>query len=257
MKFFRIPALLVLSVYFFSCGTQQKLPGYLENVVDTSSKDEVQIPELRIQKNDQLSIQVYSMSTKPEMSDVPFNLPTGSSGSQTGGFLIDAHGNIEYPRLGTIHAEGLTKQELAAEIIKRLTQPVEFLKNPTVIIRFLSFKITMLGQFGQQGVINVPGEKINILEAVGLAGGITDYGVKNKVKIIRENNGKREIGFIDLSSKDVFQSPYYNLMQNDIVLVEPSKQKTSQAEQAIVQQKVGFAISIISAITVIYSIIRR
>jgi polysaccharide export outer membrane protein len=257
MKFIRIILWLVFPFYLLSCGTQKKLPYYLENAVDTSGKEEVQIPELHIQKNDLLSIQVYSMSTRPDISDAMYNLPSVSPGNQTGGFLVDHYGNIEYPRLGTIHAEGLTKQELAAEIKKRLTQPVELLSDPTVMIRFLSFKITFLGQVGREGVVNIPGERINILEAIGLAGGITDYGKKNNVKIIREINGKRQIGFIDLSTKDVFNSPFYYLMQNDIVVVEPTKQKINQTDQASVQQKVSFAISIISSIAVIYSIIKN
>jgi len=257
MKFTRIIVLLVLPVYLISCGTQKRLPYYLENVIDTSGKEEVKIPELQIQKNDLLSIQVYSMSTRPDISDAMYNLPSVTTGSQSAGFLVDYYGNIEYPRLGTVHAEGLTKQELAAEIKKRLTQPVEFLKDPTVIIRFLTYKITLLGQVGREGVVNIPGERINILEAIGLAGGITDYGKKNNVKIIREINGKRQVGFIDLSAKDVFKSPFYYLMQNDIVVVEPTKQKANQTDQANVQQKVGFAMSIISSIAVIYSIIKN
>jgi polysaccharide biosynthesis/export protein len=257
MKFIRLILIPVLSVYFISCGTQKKIPYYLENVIDTSGREEVKVPDLKIQKNDWLSIQVYSMSTRPDISDAMFNLPTSQSGVQTGGFLVDAYGNIEYPRLGTIHTEGLTKQELAGEIKKRLTQPKELLRDPTIIIRFLSYRITLLGQVGHEGVVNVPGERINILEAIGLAGGITDYGQKDKVKIIREINGKREIGYIDLSTKDIFKSPYYYLMQNDIIVVEPTKQKNNQLDQARVQQKVGFAISIITAISVIYSIIKN
>ena len=262
MKFTRIPALLFLSVYLLSCGTQQKLPGYLENVVDTTGKDEVKIPDLLIQKNDLLSIQVYSLSTRPELSDAIYNLPCAgaSGGSNTAsvcGFMVDANGNIEYPRLGLFHAEGLTKHELATQIKKRLTEPIELLTSPNVIIRFLNYKITVLGEVGNPGTINVPGERITILEAIGLSGDITDDGKKNAVKVIREVNNKREIGLIDLSSKDLFESPYYNLMQNDVILVEPSKRKIKTSEQALVQQRVGFAISIISAITVIYSIIRN
>jgi polysaccharide export outer membrane protein len=262
MRFTRITALLILSLYFISCGTQQKLPGYLENVVDTSRKDEVKIPDLIIQKNDLLSIQVYSLSTKPEVSDAIYNLPCAgaSSGPNTAsvcGYMVDMNGNIEYPRLGTFHAEGLTKHELAAQIKKRLTEPVELLASPNVIIRFLNFKITVLGEVGNKGTINVPGERITILEAIGLAGDITEDGRKNSVRVIREVDNKREIGMIDLSSKDLFESPYFNLMQNDVILVEPSKRKIKTSEQQLVQQRVGFAISIISAITVIYSIIRN
>lgn len=255
MKFTRLFFLLAVPLYLFSCSTQKKTPYYLENVVDTSGREEVKVPELRFQKNDMLCIQVYSLSTKPELSDAIYNLPCGST-SGPGGFLIDAHGNIDYPRLGTIHAEGMTKQELAAVIKKRLTEPVELLKDPTVIIRFLNYKITVLGEVAQQGVITIPGEKVNILEVVGLAGGITDFGKKNTVKIIRENNGKREVGYIDLTSKDVFQSPYFNLMQNDVVLVEPTKQKARQAEQSIVAQRITFALSLITSAAFIYNIFK-
>lgn len=262
MKFTRITALLVLSVYFVSCGTQQKLPGYLENVIDTSGKGEVKIPDLHIQKNDLLSIQVYSLSTLPEKSDLIYNLPCngasgGSSASSVCGFLVDGNGNIEYPRLGIFHAEGLTKQELAEQIKKKLTEPVVLLASPNVIIRFLNFRVNVLGEVGHPGPIPVPGERITILEAIGLAGDITLSGRKNTVRVIREVDNKREIGMIDLSSKNLFESPYYNLMQNDVVMVEPSKQKAKQTDQALVQQRVGFAISIISTIAVIYSIIRN
>jgi polysaccharide export outer membrane protein len=261
MKFTRIPALLFLSVYLFSCGTQQKLPNYLVNVVDTSGKEGVKIPELNIQKNDLLSIQVYSLSTLPGVSDAMYNLPcnnaTGGQATNICGFLVDVNGNIEYPRLGEFHAEGMTKQELAAQIKKRLTEPVVLLKDPNVIIRFLNFRVNVLGEVAHPGPINVPGERITILEAIGLSGDITQFGRKNTVKVIREINNKREIGIIDLSSKDLFESPYYNLKQNDVVMVEPSKQKLKSSDQALVQQKVSFAISIISTIAVIYSIIRR
>ncbi len=258
MKIIRIALLLIVSSYLISCGSQHKLPYYLENAVDTSGKQDVKIPELRIQKNDQLSIQVYSLSTQPEKSDAIYNLPSagGGSGSTTGGFLVDANGNIDYPRLGTFHAEGLTKQELAAQIKKKLTEPVELLKDPTVIIRFSNYKVTMLGQVGHEGVIIAPGERLTILEAIGLAGGITDYGKKNSVRVVRELNGQREIGVIDLSSKELFDSPYYNLMQNDVVFVDPTSQKAKQTDQALVTQRITFALSLITAVAFIYNIFK-
>jgi polysaccharide export outer membrane protein len=255
MKFCKIFLLLIISVYLFSCGTQHKVPNYLENAVDTTSKGEVKFPQLIIQKNDQLSIQIYSLSTQPEKSDALYNLPS-STGSALSGYLVDANGNIEIPRIGTFHAEGLTKQELAVQIKKRLTEPVELLKDPTIIIRFSGFRITVMGQVGHEGPINAPGEKLTILEAVGLAGGITDYGKKETVRVIRENNGVREIGIINVASKDVFDSPYYNLMQNDIVIVDPTKQKSKQTDAAIVTQKITFALSIITTAAFIYNIFK-
>src|SRR4029078_476496 len=114
---------------------------------------------------------------------VLYNLP--ASGGITG-YLVDVNGNIEVPRLGTFHAEGLTKQELAVQIKKRLTEPVELLKDPTVIIRFSGFRIIVMGEVGHEGPISVPVEKLTILEAMGMAGGITPYGKKETVRVIRE-----------------------------------------------------------------------
>ena len=249
----------IVSVYLFSCRTQSKVPIILENVVDTTGKEQVVIPELKIQKNDLLSIQIYSLSTDPKVDEF-YNLVVtqamgmGSSSSMMTGFLVDANGNIEYPRLGTIHAEGLTKTELAAEIKKRLTQPVELLRSPTVIIRFLNYKVLVMGEVSGPGPIPVQGERITILEAIGIAGGITSGGKKEYVKVLRETNGQREIGIIDLSSKDLFKSPYYNLVQNDIVIVEPTKRKRTTEEQTLVSQRITFALSLITAAAFIYNI---
>lgn len=250
----RILLLLALPLYLFSCRTQQKIPYYLENVNDSTGKGDVRTSSLRIQKNDLLSIQISSLSTKPE-ADAIFNqiATTGSSA----GYLVDANGNIDHHRLGTIHAEGLTKQELSAEIKKRLTQPVELLTDPTVVIRFLNFSVNMLGEVARQGILTVPGESLTILQAIGLAGGVSDFGKKNSIKIVRETNGKRETGIIDLSSKDIFESPYYNLVQNDLIIVEPTKQKVSDAEQARTFQKVSFAFGVITIIATLANIFIR
>ena len=260
MKFIRILLLFSLPFYFFSCNTQKRLPYYLENVTDSSAKGTVTIPELRIQKNDQLSIQIFSLSTKPEMSDAIYNQPVAAAGAQaaTGaGYFVDLNGNIEHHRLGVIHAEGLTKKELAAEVKKRLIEPVELLKDPTVIIRFLNFTITVLGQVGKEGPLNVPGERLTILEAVGLAGGISDYGKKNSVRILREVDGKREMGLIDLSSKDIFESPYYHLVQNDMLIVEPTRQKLQDADQARIASKISFAFTLVTVAATIANIFIR
>jgi polysaccharide biosynthesis/export protein len=257
MKYIRPFLLLALPLYLFSCKPQQKIPFYLENASDTDAKQEVKIPELRIQKNDLLSIQISSLSTKPEV-DMIYNQPSvGSGGQGTTGYLVDLYGNIEHHRLGTIHAEGLNKQQLAAEIKKRLTEPVEVLANPTVIIRFINFKVLVMGEVAQPGTIPVVGERITILEAIGLAGDITKFGLKNKVKVIREIDGKRETGIIDLSSNKLFESPYYNLLQNDLVLVEPSKTKSKTEDQAAIAQKVSFALTLATVAASIAGIFLR
>ena len=258
MKFTRIFLLVGLSLYFISCSTTKRLPYYLENVTDSTVKREVNIPELRIQKGDLLSIQISSLSTEPK-ADMIFNqaVAAGSTGggtNQGGGFLVDANGNIEHHRLGIFHAEGLTKTQLAAEIKKRLTEPVELLKDPTVVIRFSSIKVTMLGQVGKEGTVIVPGESLTILEAVGLAGGIPDYGKRNNLKVLREIDGKREIGIVDLSSKELFDSPYYHLMQNDVVIVEQTNRKLKDEDQARVIQKISYAFTIVTVVATLANI---
>lgn len=255
MKFTRLLLLIILPMYFFSCTPLQKIPNYLENVNDSTEKGAVKVADLKIQRNDLLSIQIFSLSTKPELSDAMYNQP--SVGGVVPGYLVDNSGNIEHHRLGVIHAEGLTKNELSAAIKKKLKEPVEVLSDPTVIIRFLNLKVTVLGQVGHEGPITVPGERLTILEAVGLAGGITDYGKKNTVKIIRETNGQREIAILDLTSKDIFESPYYNLVQNDMIIVESTQQKIKEAEQMRTMQKISFGLTLVTVAATLSNIFIR
>lgn len=252
MKFLRIFLLLIFPIYLISCSSQRRVPNYMEKVVDTTNW-EYTIPPLRIQKNDQLSIRVYSSSTAREISDVPYNLPEMVGAGTASGFLVDVNGYIEYPRIGKIHVEGMTKDQLGDLIKEKFSRE---LNDPIVVIRFLNYKITVLGEVGSPTVINVPGEKITILEAVGMAGGITEYGIKERVRILREVDGKREIGVIDVTSKDLFESPYYNLQQNDLIFVEATKQKARMADQNLAIQRVGFALSLITAAAFIYNIFK-
>jgi polysaccharide biosynthesis/export protein len=155
------------------------------------------------------------------------------------------------PRIGVIHAEGLTKTELE-QLVK--TKLKGLLEQPTVIIRFLNFRITVLGEVGSPGVKTIPNERLTILEAVGMAGGITEYGTIKRVRVLRENNGLRETGLLDLTSQNIFKSPYYILQQNDVVLVDQTSYKLRQAEQQRVTQQIGFALTIITSLALIYNI---
>jgi polysaccharide export outer membrane protein len=252
-----LTALIVTAALFSSCNTQQKAYTYIENYSDTTKKYEIKYTEPLIQKNDLLSIFIYSASLDPA-TDVIYNLPN-LGGSTTGGspqgFLVDNNGNIDYPRIGILKAEGLTKPELAEVIKTKINQPVEVLKDPTVIVRLLNFKIMMIGEVASPGPISVPGERVNILEAIGLAGDITIYGKKNEVVVIREVDGEVQYGEIDLSSKDLFQSPYFQLRQNDIVLVNAGKNKSRLNEQ-LFAQRISLGLSVISAIALLYNIFR-
>ncbi|MGC4035947.1 MAG: polysaccharide biosynthesis/export family protein [Chitinophagaceae bacterium] len=277
MKFLRLAVFLMAACWMVSCGTQKKaLINYVEPTDSSRVNGTVIVPEIKIQKSDMLSIQVYSSSLDPS-ADAPYNLgggvssgsvssgaagatPSGSgattSSAGNSGFLVDENGNIEYPRLGTFHAEGLTKAQLADSIKLRLTSPVVLLKDPSVIIRFQNFKVTVLGEVAKPGPIAIPTGHITILEAIGLAGDIPLTGKKNTVRVLREIDGKREIGDIDLTSKKIFDSPYYNLLQNDVVMVEVTKAKVRQSD-TFALQRITTVLGIITSLTLVYSILTR
>ncbi|MBD0367737.1 MAG: SLBB domain-containing protein [Flavisolibacter sp.] len=130
------------------------------------------------------------------------------------------------------------------------------LNQPSVLVRFQNFRITVLGEVRGPGVLNIPTERLTILEAVGMAGGITEYGKIKEVKILRENNGVRQLGTLDLTSQNIFQSPYYQLQQNDVILVDQNRYKLRQTEQTRISQQIGFALSIITSIALLYNIFR-
>ncbi|MET0636004.1 MAG: polysaccharide biosynthesis/export family protein [Chitinophagaceae bacterium] len=261
MRYFRL-VLFVSIVYLSSCTSQKHLANYISNTSDSTGM-ELDIPELLIQRNDLLSINVYSASTKPELTDAIYNLPCATIGAQSSGqagsnspcgFLVDAAGNIEYPRIGLLHVSGLNKQQLSDLIKMKINEKDSVLTDPSVIVRFQNLKVTVIGEVKAPGVQAFPGERVTILEAIGLAGDVTEFGIKDRVKVIREVNGKRQIGIVDLSSTTLFESPYYNLMQNDVVLIDPSNRRSQQQDQALVYQKIGLGLSIITAFALLYNI---
>jgi polysaccharide export outer membrane protein len=260
MRFLTV-CLLIISVLLMACGTQKKVPyNYIEDVTDSTGKDTLKIFEPIIQKNDQLYIQVYTTTLSASKIDSQWNLPINPalSGNQStagiGGYLVDQEGNIEYPHIGLLHVEGLTKKQVADLIKSRI--PPDELKDPSIIIRFMNFRVNVLGEVGHPGVVSIPYEKVTILEAIGLAGDIPITGKKTTVHVVREANGTREFGTIDLTSKDLFDSPYYYLMQNDMVIVEPRKSKLRLNEQSIVAQRISFALTIITTAGILYNIFK-
>jgi polysaccharide export outer membrane protein len=189
--------------------------------------------------------------------DAAYNLPqvtaSGGTAAPTTGFLVNARGEIDYPRLGTIKAEGLTKTQLADIIKQKLQGQLEL---PSVIIRFLNYKITVLGEVRAPGQFTIQTEKITILEALGLAGDVSEFGKRNAVKVLRENNGQREVGTVDLTTNKLFSSPYYKLQQNDVVYVEQTGERIRQREQQRTATQIGLASTVITTIALIISFTR-
>ena len=253
-----VACIVTCAAFLSSCTSQKKAYYYyLENVTDTVHHGAVKVFEPVIQKNDQLSIQVYSSATDPKVDQL-YNLTNTSTGSNTNqavqGYLVDQNGNIEYPRIGIVHSEGLTKEQLADTLRTRLSAE---LTNPSVIIRYLNFRVTVLGEVGHAGTISIPYERVNIFEAIGLAGDIPLTGKKNSVRIIREEgNGDRAVGTIDLTAKNVFESPYFYLQQNDIIMVDPTKARVRTNEETIILQRVTFALTFITTAALLYSLFK-
>src|ERR1700712_1512886 len=215
-----------------SCGGSKKV-AYFDGVKDETFKTKyppnVESP---IQINDLLSITVSSAN--PAASAI-FNAPnestpTTSSATSFGntltvGYLVNLNGDILFPVLGKIHAEGLTKSQLQALLIKQLLDTKQLI-DPIVTIRQLNFRVSVLGEVAKPGVYTTPNEKISLLEALSFAGDITIYGKKDNVLLVREDEkGDKLIVRIDLTSSSLFTSPYYYLKSNDVLYVEPSQNR--------------------------------
>jgi polysaccharide export outer membrane protein len=186
-------------------------------------------PETIIAPNDLLGISVSSLN--PSATDI-FNTTTVNTygQKQPAGYLVNKEGSIQFPVLGNIKAQGLTPEQLRGNIIKQLLDK-KLLVDPIVTVRVLNFKVTVLGEVSRPSVVDVPNEKISLLEALGMAGDITVTGKKDNVMLIREENNKKTIKRLDLTSTDLFKSPYYYLKPNDIVYVQANAAKVSSVSR--------------------------
>jgi polysaccharide export outer membrane protein len=169
------------------------------------------------------------------------------------GYQVDQNGDIVFQGMGLIHVEGLTKTELKDTLDGRLKP---YLKNPYYSIRFLNYKFTMLGEVSRPGLINIPGERVNLLEAIAMVGDITPYGRRDNVLVIRENNNKREFARLDLTKPDIMKSPYFYLQQNDMVIVEPTKKKAA-ASDVVTVRNISLAATLVSTMAILFTIFRK
>lgn len=235
MKKYYLSLLVVISLLTSCYPTQKNLDYFSYPAHDSSHLFIHESFEVPIKAGDQLSITLTSL--KPEYA-VPYTVPGGR-------VTVDGNGYILYPQLGSIKAVDLTRNQLRDAITNRLKN---YLVDPVVSVDFLNFKITVLGEVARQGTITVPDAKINILEAIAQSGDITSYGRKDQVIVIREKNGMREFGYVNLLSHDFFTSPYYRLQQNDFIYVRPSENKPSVSEQTFLR-KLSFATTILGVVT--------
>lgn len=243
----------VCMLVFCSCGSTRNAISF--NITQESTAAILhQSPETVIQKNDLLSINVSSLSSEAsQLYNMPNTVAGSGSNAIPGGYLVSEAGNIQFPVIGTMKAAGLTKMQLQRAITDSLTQK-RLLLDPIVSIRSLTYKVTVLGEVLRPSVINVPSERINLLEALGFAGDLTIYANRKNVLLIREEDNQRTFKIIDLNSADIFSSPYYYLKPNDIVYVEPNKTKITSVSATrqwlpLVLSTLSFAVIAVSRFT--------
>jgi len=219
---------LTTGVMFTSCVSTRE--AVLFNDLPASTQiAAANIPEQRIGPNDILSINVGSINQEAAaLFNTPVNpaMVYNSNNLPLTGYLVNPDGYIQFPVLGKIKAAGLTKAELENNIRSTL-ESKELLKDPSVSIRYLNFRVTVLGEVGHPTVVQVPNEKISLLEALGMAGDLTLYAKRDNVLLIREENNQKIVNRINLSSPAFMSSPYYYLKSNDVIYVEPNKAKVA------------------------------
>ena len=262
----KILSILIFPAFLFSCMTVPKnilyfqdLDKYQQNQLMTS--DSIAYEPI-IKKYDELLITVTAPILDQE-SVAQFNLPmtayltpgeTGATSVQQAPvvqtYIVDHDGNINYPVIGRISLAGLTISQAIEQIRNSVSN---YVKDPVINMKIMSFKVTVLGEVLKPGPISVNQEKISILDAIGAAGSMTIYGNRKNVLLIRErNDGANEFIRFDLTKSDIFKSPYYYLQQNDKILVEPNRTRQLDSKFGTAD---GYRLSIVSMVVSAVSII--
>ena len=231
--------LMLLPFLLVACQSYKKVPYFQDVDVVNQAKQQERLYDARIMPKDLLTIVVSC--TNPELA-VPFNLTVASNAGmavssssyvtaqptlQT--YLVDNDGDINFPVLGELKLGGLTKKEAEQLIIDRLKPYIK--ETPIVTVRMVNYKISVIGEVARPGTFTISNEKVNLLEALAMAGDMTVYGLRDNVKLIREDaNGKQQIITLDLNKAETILSPYYWFQQNDIVYITPNKAKARNSD---------------------------
>lgn len=259
---FRQKSLFVLSlmiVLMSSCISNKQLillRGVTSETAEEVNQTMQPQPEPRVKINDALIITVSALD--PE-AVIPFNLPAVSFESPTTEikptaqtyqyYTVDSNGDIVFPVLGKLHVVGLTQSEVINLIQGRLEGLVQ---NPIVTMRFLNARVTVLGEVKNPGTYLLNNGGMTILEALGMAGDMTQYANRATVLVTRENNGKVEFARLDMRSNEVLTSPFFYLQQNDVVYVEPNQARTTSNQSISLWLSMVGTVS--SAATVVVSV---
>ena len=255
---------LAVALLCASCSAPKNV-AYIKNSDEVDLSQSAYLYDARIMPKDVLTITVNTVNpdaAAPFNLSVPtaFNNQTRSTYSQPilQTYLVDNNGTIEFPVLGNLKVGGLTKSGCEKLIHDKIMPYLNAKENPVVTVRMANYKISVLGEVNRPGMFTVSNEKINIFEALAQAGDLTIYGVRDNVKLIRENaKGRKEIHTVVLNDASLINSPYYYLQQNDILYVEPNKVK---AQNSTIGQSTTLWISatsiLISMASLLYNILK-
>ncbi len=223
--------LLFLIAVFTSCSTKKEILYFRDAEKLENMKTAMEFEPV-FEVNDIIHIKVTSLN---EEVVKPFQMQTGGSQSSGGGgqqnpalmgYLVDIDGNIQFPVLGKIEVAGKSRSELESILTEKIH---DYVTDAVVAVRLLNFRVIVLGEAGSETVVDVENERISVPELIASVGGITYDGKRDNILVIREVDGVKSIGRVDMTNADVFKNPFFYLKQNDIVYVEPTYRKVKSA----------------------------
>lgn len=256
----RFYALLVAgAAVLTACSTVANV-SYLQDLRPGEPSEIQKTQYLTLQPGDRLRITVFSRDR--ELTDL-FNLNDRTGGGNNNGnerhpYTVRTDGTVEIPTIGPVRVQGLTRQQVADEIKYQLLSS-KLLLDPTVIVEYYDLAITVLGEVGHPGRLQIPTDQLTILDALALAGDLTIYGKRENIMVLRTEGNVQTPYVIDLTnSRSVYESPVYYLQQNDIVYVEPNVKKATQSDQnASTLRSLGFWMSIPSYVVTLVVLFTR
>ena len=227
-------SILSLALLFVGCSTYQDVV-YLQDINDGETRPLGKVQEITIQPSDILSISVNAAESEKELVQ-PFNIIPLVAATQAGavsstplyGYVVDPDGCINFPTFGKLHVAGMTRNELINFLSNKLINEGQ-LTRPIVAVSFLNLKVNVMGEVARPGSYAITSNKMTLLDALSMAGDLTIYGRRDKVLIIREEDGKRINAYVNLKSKNLFESPYFYLKQSDVIYVMPNKRRADQS----------------------------
>ncbi|MDB4925233.1 polysaccharide biosynthesis/export family protein [Mucilaginibacter sp.] len=243
-----------LALLFASgCASRRDLV-YFSNLTNVGAVANPKNQEVHIAPNDMVNITMHSLN--PESDNLFLNknaaLYALYAPSKIDGYRVNKDGLIDLPIIGGFKIGGMNIEEAQKAITVELSKKV---KDPLVDVQIVNFKITVIGEVNKPSTFIITNEKVNVLEALGMAGDMTVYGKRDNVLVIRNDGGTKTLKRLNLNNKDSFDSPYFYLKQNDIVYVEPDKSKAVEYSQNT--RLMPLIIASISALAVLAAVVLK